>query len=192
MAKPLDENIKKIIKECGIDYKQALWDCHGTWVMYHRYIEQAGAKKGVVIDDLVEVETNSAAGIVCIKCYAHLGKQKVITYGESSPKNTKNSYPYSMAEKRGIDRAILKLIGLHGHIMSDEEMDNSYQKIGSSDDTALETFQQNIEKSKTMKELNAYYGMAKVEMAKAKQSSPATYQVTVSKYNNKLKELKDV
>ena len=97
-----------------------------------------------------------------------------------------------MAEKRGIDRAILKLIGLHGHIMSDEEMDNSYQKIGSSDDTALETFQQNIEKSKTMKELNAYYGMAKVEMAKAKQSSPATYQVTVSKYNNKLKELKNV
>ena len=113
MGKPLDDRVKKILKELGLDPKQCLWDCHGTWVMYHRYIEQAGAKNKIEYD-LTEIETNSAAGVVCIKCTASIGinggKAKCITYGEASPKNTKNSYPYAMAEKRAIDRAILILL----------------------------------------------------------------------------------
>ncbi len=92
MGKPLDDRVKKILKELGLDPKQCLWDCHGTWVMYHRYIEQAGAKNKIEYD-LTEIETNSAAGVVCIKCTASIGinggKAKCITYGEASPKNTK-------------------------------------------------------------------------------------------------------
>ena len=41
---------------------------------------------------------------------------QAITYGEASPKNTRNAYPYVMAEKRAVDRAILKLLGLHGFV----------------------------------------------------------------------------
>ena len=96
--------------------------------MYHRYIEIIGAKKNVVIDDLVEAETNSAQGVVAIKCYAHLDGQKVITYGEASPKNNRNSYPYAMAEKRAIYRAILKLIGIHGFVYSEDELGNFQEK----------------------------------------------------------------
>ena len=96
--------------------------------MYHRYIEIIGAKKNVVIDDLVEAESNSAQGVVAIKCYAHLNDQKVITYGEASPKNNRNSYPYAMAEKRAIDRAILKLIGIHGFVYSEDELGNFQEK----------------------------------------------------------------
>ena len=153
MGKPLDDRVKKILKELGLDPKQCLWDCHGTWVMYHRYIEQAGAKNKIEYD-LTEIETNSAAGVVCIKCTASIGvnggKAKCITYGEASPKNTKNSYPYAMAEKRAIDRAILKLLGLHGFIYSEDEMDLSQtnkQKIGPSDDETLAAFEDQIEKA---------------------------------------------
>ena len=127
MGKPLDDRVKKILKELGLDPKQCLWDCHGTWVMYHRYIEQAGAKNKIEYD-LTEIETNSAAGVVCIKCTASIGinggKAKCITYGEASPKNTKNSYPYAMAEKRAKDRVILKLIGISGDVYSEEEADD--------------------------------------------------------------------
>ena len=38
-------------------------------VMYHRYIEIAGAKNSIAYD-LTEIETNSKDGIVCIKCIA--------------------------------------------------------------------------------------------------------------------------
>jgi len=118
----LDPIVTRALEELDINPKDALWDCHDNWVMYHKYVEIIGAKKNVVIDDLVEAETNSAQGVVAIKCYAHLDKQKVITYGEASPKNNRNSYPYAMAEKRAIDRATLKLIGIHGFVYSEDEI----------------------------------------------------------------------
>ena len=197
MGKPLDDRVKTILKELGLDPKQCLWDCHGTWVMYHRYIEQAGAKNKIEYD-LTEIETNSVAGVVCIKCTASIGinggKAKCITYGEASPKNTKNSYPYAMAEKRAIDRAILKLLGLHGFIYSEDEMDLSQtnkQKIGPSDDEALGTFEEQIKNAANLKVLRGYGTMYKVAMAKAKKSSPAIYQHVKTLYEDKIDELQN-
>tara|TARA_Y100001951_G_scaffold18848_1_gene14104 strand:- start:1737 stop:2339 length:603 start_codon:yes stop_codon:yes gene_type:complete len=192
MAKPLDKRVTAILKGLGLTKEESLWDCHGTWVMYHRYIEIAGVKKKISIDDLSEIETNSEKGIVVIKCKASLDKMKVITYGEASPKNTRNAYPYAMAEKRAIDRAILKLIGLHGFIYSEDELDvkqTSNTKVRSSDDEVLEKFQSEIKNSKTSKGLKGYGQMYKVHMAKAKQSSHAIYLHTKTLYENKLKEL---
>ena len=76
--------------------------------MYHRYIEQAGAENGIRYK-YDEVEKDSINGIVVVKCTAVLDKGnerkiQVVSYGEASPKNTKNSYPYAMAEKRAYDR----------------------------------------------------------------------------------------
>ena len=43
--------------------------------------------------------------------------------GEASPYNNKNAYPFAMAEKRAKDRVILKLVGLHGDVYSQDEAD---------------------------------------------------------------------
>ena len=158
----------------------------------HKYCELVGAKAGIVIDDIVEIETNSAQGIAVVKCYAHNDKMKVITYGECSPKNSKVAYPYAMAEKRAVDRAILKLVGLHGFVYSEDEFDTTDQKIGSADDDAIKTFLTNIEGSKTIKQATGYYEMAKVNIAKAKKSNPGLYQMAVAKYESKRKELQSV
>ena len=107
MAKPLDARAKEIIIKLGFKPSECLWETHGTHVMYHRFIEIAGAKNSIAYD-LTEIETNSKDGIVCIKCIAKRNGDTVITYGEASPRNTKNAYPYAMAEKRAVDRAILK------------------------------------------------------------------------------------
>ena len=135
MSKKLDPRVEKILKELGLDPKECLWLCHGqTWVMYHRFIEIAGAKHGIKCE-LFPIETNSLEKCVCIKCKAHFTKNPKMmqgelrgeivyteTFGEASPANNKNAYPYAMAEKRAIDRAILKLLGLHGFIYSEDEM----------------------------------------------------------------------
>lgn len=135
MGKPLDERVKKILKELDFDHKECLWDCHGTWVMYHRFVEIAGAKAGIRYT-YDEIETDSGKGVVCVKCKA--GNKidddgsfipEVVTYGEASPKNNKNPYPYAMAEKRSYDRAVLKILGLHGFIYSEDEMDLADPKI---------------------------------------------------------------
>ena len=117
---------------------------------------------------------------------------KVITYGEASPKNSKVAYPYAMAEKRAVDRAILKLVGLHGFVYSEDEFDTTNQKIWSADDDAIKSFLTNIEGSKTIKQATGYYEMAKVNIAKAKNSNPGLYQLAVAKYESKRKELQSV
>ena len=201
MAKQLDKRVTDILKTLGFDSKECLWDCHGAWVMYHKYIEIAGIKCKVNIDNLDEIETNSEKGIVCIKCTASLDKMKVITYGEASPKNTRNAYPYAMAEKRAIDRAILKLIGLHGFIYSEDEMPESNKPTTSTNVTTnttpkepstneiLDKFQAEIKKSKSAKGLKGYASMYKIHMDRAKKSSHVLYLHTKTMYENKYKEL---
>ena len=125
----IDPIVKEILEELKFNPSECLWEKHGATCMKHRYIEIAGQEKGVVIESLDEVEKTSAEGVVAIKCTASLGKSKVITYGEATPKNNKNGYPYAMAEKRAIDRAILKLIGIHGFVYSDDEVDDKFENV---------------------------------------------------------------
>ena len=125
----IDPIVKEILEELKFNPSECLWEKHGATCMKHRYIEIAGQEKGVVIESLDEVEKNSAEGVVAIKCTASLSKAKVITYGEATPKNNKNGYPYAMAEKRAIDRAILKLIGIHGFVYSDDEVDDKFENV---------------------------------------------------------------
>ena len=125
----IDPIVKDILNELKFNPAECLWEKHGATCMKHRYIEIAGQNKGVVINSLDEIEKNSAEGVVAIKCTASLGKSKVITYGEATPKNNKNSYPYAMAEKRAVDRAILKLIGIHGFVYSDDEVDDKFENV---------------------------------------------------------------
>ena len=125
----IDPIVKDILQELKFNPNECLWEKHGATCMKHRYIEIAGQEKGVVIESLDEIEKNSAEGVVAIKCTASLGKSKIITYGEATPKNNKNGYPYAMAEKRAIDRAILKLIGIHGFVYSDDEVDDKFENV---------------------------------------------------------------
>jgi len=121
--KVLNETVKQIISGLGLDWKEALWQHpqSGLWLMLHRYVEIAGAKAGVKYDH-EPVEFNTSHGVAVVKCTATLGNNTVVTFGEASPKNNKNSYPVSMAEKRAYDRAVLKLIGVHGFIYSEDEV----------------------------------------------------------------------
>ena len=50
MPKPLAPEVKRLLKKHELDPREALWDCHGTWVMYHKYIELIAVKEGVEMD----------------------------------------------------------------------------------------------------------------------------------------------
>tara|TARA_R110001632_G_scaffold111603_2_gene222442 strand:- start:2322 stop:2969 length:648 start_codon:yes stop_codon:yes gene_type:complete len=114
-----------IFKELGINSAEATWDCHGTPVVLHRYIEIIAAKLNVSIELLDVVEANTKDGICSMKCIASINDRQVISYGECSPKNNKNAYPYAMAEKRAVDRCVLKLANLHGFVYSENEIDGA-------------------------------------------------------------------
>lgn len=121
MPRKVDPLIIKILEKYDIDPKGALWDCHGTWVMYHRACEQIAQKAGVTFDPPVILEGNSRDKIVAIMVVGQMGDHREWSFGEAAPSNNKNAYVYAMAEKRAKDRVILKLVGLHGMVYSEEE-----------------------------------------------------------------------
>ena len=60
-----------------------------------------------------------------IKAVGKMGDNVIQTFGEASPKNTKNAYVVSMAEKRAMSRVVLKLAGFYQHgIFSEDESDD--------------------------------------------------------------------
>lgn len=123
MTRELDPKVIAVLKEYGFG-KEAVWNCHGTWIVYHKYLEQIAAKAGIAFDQPHVLEANGAAKVAAICVTGTLNDKTEWSIGEAAPGNNKNSYPFAMAEKRGKDRVILKLIGLHGLAYSEEEADD--------------------------------------------------------------------
>lgn len=121
--KQLDQNLLDILLKYGEKPETALWDCHGTWVAYHKAIERIAARAGVTFDMPQIIEANTAAKTATIAVRGTMGDRAEWSFGEASPSNNKNAYPFAMAEKRAKDRVVIKLVGLSG-IYSEEEADD--------------------------------------------------------------------
>jgi len=144
----VSEEVNKILKQYNVDPNKALWNCHGTGIMLHKYCEEIGARAGV---EVIEYITEKIEGDnVVIKCHAKMNDKSVFSYGESSPKNSKNAYPVAMAEKRAFDRCVLKLVGLHGHIYAMDEMPDT-DRIEENLKVETKTFKPTIAKPKIVK-----------------------------------------
>lgn len=122
MAK-IDQRLVDLLKSYG-ETAEACWDCHGTWVAYHAAIERMAAKAGIKFDLPQMIVNDYVAKTVVVCVAASLKDAKEWSFGEVSPSNNKNSYPYAMAEKRAKDRVALKLLGMSGLVYSEEEADD--------------------------------------------------------------------
>lgn len=118
----IDPAAETILKTYGLKAADVLWDCHGTWCMYHRALEKIAADQKIIFDAPQVIEANGLNKSVAICVAGAFGDKREWSIGEAAPGNCKNAYPYAMAEKRAKDRVILKLIGLHGLVYSEEEM----------------------------------------------------------------------
>jgi hypothetical protein len=123
----LDPRIELIRAKYELD-RSAFWELpqkKGTWLVKHSALELVAAKAGIVFEPPMIIEANSAEGIAAVCVTGHMGDRAVWSIGEASPKSSKNAYPYAMAEKRAIDRVVLKLIGIHGIVYSEDEMSDA-------------------------------------------------------------------
>ena len=138
----IDPELTKIFKKYGGDASKDLWNCHGSWIAYHKALERIAVQAKITFDMPHVVESNLEKGVIAICVTGNMGDRTEWSIGEAAPNNNKNSYPAAMAEKRGKDRVILKLLGLHGLVYSEEEADDFKQskpKAQSRDDyTKLE------------------------------------------------------
>ena len=107
-------------KSEGVDF----WKCHNSYILTHDAITKIANYEKIEllsIESLVNTET-------CVRFLVTMQdklKKKVITVGEATTQNSKNNYYGAMAEKRGIDRAVLKLINAYEYgVYSEVEADD--------------------------------------------------------------------
>lgn len=116
-------DISKIMQKHGLG-QDDVWNCHGTWVILHKACEKIAADNNIIFDAPQFIEANAKDKIVAVVVTGRMGDKVEWSVGEAAPYNNKNTYPYAMAEKRAKDRVILKLVGLHGEVYSEEEADD--------------------------------------------------------------------
>jgi len=141
------ENVTNALKEIGLKSEDCLWDCFGTWVLKHKACERLAAHAGITFDNPENIETDADKGIAIIMVKGYLGDKSEWSFGEATPKNSKNAYPYAIAEKRAKDRVILKLIGMSGDIYSESESDEFRDDIAAQEKSDKKVEQERVDTS---------------------------------------------
>lgn len=187
MARTIDKTLADILKKYGADPATDIWDCHGTWVAYHRTLERIAAQAGITFEPPTMIRSEADECVICVT--GHMGDRAEWSFGECKVNQnyrvSKNmsAYPYAMAEKRAKDRVVLKLVGLAGHVYSEEEADNFKdpdQKTKAQSRETYERLQRELDDlPRTMKDPNAIREWWKAN-ADAIKTLPGDWQDTLT------------
>ena len=125
MAKSNSNSTEDLIKKFKEDYEltaEDFWELKqkkGTWIVTHKAVEKIALTEGYNW----KLEVLNFTPDVVVKCILTTadGKTTIESLGESTPNNTTNKYPYAMAEKRAVDRCVLKLANAHGYMYTEDD-----------------------------------------------------------------------
>ena len=93
-----------------------------SWILTHDACTKIGNQEGIELVDINVI--NSEPDLVRILVTMKKGSISITTFGEADRKNCFNPYLACMSEKRGCDRAILKLINAYEYgVYSEVEAD---------------------------------------------------------------------
>jgi len=114
----LETYLEKLKKNGG------MWEFKpGKWIIKHLEVEKLAQLYNIETNiDLVNC--NLEKDVAVVKGAALYNQKRFYSLGEVSPKNNDFDYPVAVAEKRAVDRAILKALGIHGNVYSSEEIQN--------------------------------------------------------------------
>jgi hypothetical protein len=122
-----DQQIADILAKYGEPIAGNIWRVQGQAVIYHKALERIAAQAGIAFGPptILRAERDEAVFLVT----GSMGERTEWSIGEAlvnvnyRVSGRQAAYVYAMAEKRAKDRVILKLVGLHGLLSSEEEAD---------------------------------------------------------------------
>lgn len=125
----IDPRVHDILKEYHDNPKDAVWfhKQSSQWIAKHKDLELVAAKAGIEFSEPNILQIDLEKKVVALCVTGTLKERKEWSIGEATSYNSQNNYYCAMAEKRAKDRVILKLLGLHGFVYSDEEIDTAKQ-----------------------------------------------------------------
>ena len=206
----INEKLSKLLKEVGEvvdvrDKNSAVWSLpqnKNALIVKHKALEKISAHLGMWFDPPKIIESDTEKKIVSLVVQGYIddgkGKNTAWSIGEVSPQNTSNKYVYAMAEKRAIDRVILKLLGVHGVFYSQAEIDEGEaSNKGTSDkpDPKMvamikEMFLTFLKVQKTREDLVAYWKNNPEPLRQLKAMSEIAHQEVEDAFRERAKEIK--
>ena len=210
----LNEKLKKLLSEVGEkvdmsdDKNSAVWSLpqnKNVLIIKHKALEKISAHLGMWFDPPDVLENNTDKNIVsmCVRGYIDDGKGKNSAWsiGEVSPKNNTNKYPYATAEKRAIDRVILKLLGVHGDMYSEEEAEDfktnnakggSVEKLDASSlEFVTEAIKVFLPSKKTIQDVKDFYTSNKMLLEPIKNNQPDEFEPIKKMFADRFKEIRE-
>src|SRR4051812_32354333 len=122
-----DQQIADILAKYGEPIAGSIWRVQGQAVIYHKALERIAAQAGIVFGPPTILRAERDEAVILVT--GSMGDRAEWSIGEAlvnvnyRVSGRQAAYVYAMAEKRAKDRVILKLIGLHGLLYSEEEAD---------------------------------------------------------------------
>lgn len=124
----LEPRIEAIRKEYGLEATD-FWQIkqNGQWVCKHAALEIVAVKAKITFDPPIVIEADAPNLVTSMVVVGRMGDRTEWATGETNPTNysikgKQPSYPWAMSEKRAKDRVILKLVGIHGLVYSEDEI----------------------------------------------------------------------
>ena len=113
-------------KKYKLDGKVDLWKCHNNWILTHDAITKIANIEGIELVNIASIYQSET----CCRFLITMSKEdKTITsVGEADTRSVKMPYIESMAEKRGIDRCVLKLINAYEYGIYSEVEAEDFKK----------------------------------------------------------------
>jgi len=215
----LNEKLKKLLSEVGEkvdmsdDKNSAVWSLpqnKNVLIIKHKALEKISAHLGMWFDPptILESDTDKKIVSLVVKGYIDDGKGKNTAWsiGEVSPDNYKtyakqSTYPYAMAEKRAVDRVILKLLGVHGDMYSEEEAEDfktnnakvvSVEKLDASTlEFVTEAVKVFLPRKKTKEDVRNFYISNKTLLEPIKNNQPDEFEPIKKLFADRLEEIKE-
>jgi hypothetical protein len=122
-----EERVRDILERFGEDMS-ATWMVQSTRVIYHQAVERIAAKAGILFEEPTVLRAERDEAVILVR--GRLGDRWDYDVGEAlvnvnyRVSGKQAAYVWAMALKRGRDRLVLKLIGVHGLIYSEDEADS--------------------------------------------------------------------
>jgi hypothetical protein len=128
--------IREVLERYGESYDTrkggTVWEVQGTPVISHKTLERIAAQAGIAFEKPTILRSERDEAVILVA--GSLDKRSEWSIGEAlvnvnyRVSGKQAAYVYAMAEKRGKDRVILKLVELHGLAYSEEEADDFKQQ----------------------------------------------------------------
>lgn len=167
----LDPRIEEIRTKYNLQ-RDDFWELpqkKGTWIAKHSALEAVAVQASITFmpPQIIEAKTGDGIAVMVVEGRKEDGTTEWAT-GEASPSNYKVSpkqpgYPWAMAEKRAKDRVILKLVGLHGLVYSEDEGDFTQSKAKSRD--VYGSLSDDIKACETPQDLRDWWQNSEVQAA---------------------------